>query len=103
MSYSSFTLPAGEYRSAESQIISAVVDGTDGSERELDQWGFLQSCRYLLHDGDTKFCGSFREIVKGGGVERLKLPGKESEFECIRGKMGTLDQRRILVETDSIW
>ena len=101
MSYSSFTLPAGEYRSAESQIISTVVDGTDGSERELDQWGFLQSC--LLHDGDTKFCGSFREIVKGGGVERLKLPGKESEFGCIRGKMDTLDARRILVETDSIW
>src|SRR3974390_1495863 len=27
----------------------------------IDQeWGFLNSCRYVLHDRDTKFCASFR-------------------------------------------
>ena len=30
----------------------------------LEQLGFLQSCRYLLHDCDTKFCDTFRETVK---------------------------------------
>jgi putative transposase len=36
--------------------------------------GSLQSCRYLLHDRDTKYCESFRDIVKAGGVKPLKLP-----------------------------
>ena len=36
--------------------------------------GALRHCRYLLHDRDSKFCASFDSLLKGGGVEPLKLP-----------------------------
>ncbi len=29
-----------------------------------DEWGFLDNCRYLIHDRDTKFCQSFRWFIK---------------------------------------
>jgi putative transposase len=48
----------------------------------MEQLGFLQSCRYLLHDGDPKFCGSFRELVKSGGVEPLKLPARSPNLNA---------------------
>jgi Integrase core domain len=40
----------------------------------MEEWGFLSGCNYLIHDRDTKFCRSFRSIIKSGGVEPLKLP-----------------------------
>ena len=48
----------------------------------LEQLGFLQSRRYLLHDRDTKFCESFREIVKAGGVTSLKLPARSPNLNA---------------------
>ena len=36
--------------------------------------GFLDECRYLLHDRDTKYTQSFRQIIESGGVEPLRLP-----------------------------
>jgi hypothetical protein len=29
---------------------------------------------YLLHDRDTKFCESFREVIESGNVDPLRLP-----------------------------
>ena len=40
----------------------------------MDGWGFLQNCRYLLHDRDTKYTRSFRAILKAGHVTALPLP-----------------------------
>ena len=40
----------------------------------MEGWGFLTGCKYLIHDRDTKFCNSFRGIIKSGGVKPLKLP-----------------------------
>ena len=61
--------------------IAGITDHPDaawmeqiGRNATLEQLGFLHSRRYLLHDRDTKFCQSFREIVKAGGVTPLKLP-----------------------------
>ncbi len=42
----------------------------------MDEWGFLESRRYLIHDRDTKFTDSFRAIVKSSHVEPLKLPAQ---------------------------
>jgi hypothetical protein len=28
----------------------------------MQKWGFLANSRYLLHDRDTKFCMSFRQL-----------------------------------------
>jgi transposase len=40
----------------------------------MEGWGFLRGCRYLLHDRDTKFCASFRELLESGSVKTIRLP-----------------------------
>ena len=48
----------------------------------MDEWGFLQSRRYLIHDRDTKFTDSFRAIVKSGHSEPLKLPARSPNLNA---------------------
>ena len=40
----------------------------------MDEWGFLENRRYLLHDRDSKFCRSFRRIIESGPVTMVPLP-----------------------------
>jgi transposase InsO family protein len=42
----------------------------------MEEWGFLRGCRYLLHDRDTKFCASFRELIESGSVKAMLLPAR---------------------------
>jgi putative transposase len=42
----------------------------------MEEWGCLKGCRYLLHDRDAKFCPSFRELIKTGSVNPLRLPAR---------------------------
>ena len=42
----------------------------------MEEWGFLRDCRYLLHDRDTKFCGTFRELMESGSMETIRLPAR---------------------------
>ena len=44
--------------------------------------GFLESCRYLIHDRDKKFMESFRAIVKSGHVKPLKLPARSPNLNA---------------------
>ena len=48
----------------------------------MDEWGFLENCRYLIHDRDTKFTDSFRAIIKSSGVEPLKLPARSPNLSA---------------------
>ncbi len=48
----------------------------------MEQWGFLESCRYLIHDRDTKFTESFRALVKSSDVEPLKLPARSPNLNA---------------------
>jgi hypothetical protein len=48
----------------------------------MDEWGFLESRRYLIHDRDTKYTDSFRAIVKSGHVEPLKLPARSPNLNA---------------------
>ncbi len=48
----------------------------------MDEWGFLESRRYLIHDRDTKFTESFRAIVKSSDVEPLKLPARSPNLNA---------------------
>jgi hypothetical protein len=48
----------------------------------MDEWGFLEGCRYLIHDRDTKFTDSFRAIVKTGHVKPLKLPARSPNLNA---------------------
>ncbi len=43
----------------------------------MEDEGFFKGRKYLIMDRDTKFCKSFKEILKSAGVESLVLP-KES-------------------------
>jgi putative transposase len=42
----------------------------------MEEWGCLRGCRDLLHDRDAKFCQSFRELIKTGSVNALRLPAR---------------------------
>jgi hypothetical protein len=48
----------------------------------MDEWGYLDECRYLIHDRDTKFTDSFRAIIKSGHVEPLKLPARSPNLNA---------------------
>jgi len=36
--------------------------------------GFLNACRYLVHDRDAKFCAAFDAILKAIDIQAIKLP-----------------------------
>ena len=38
--------------------------------------GFLRTARYLIHDRDRLYTQGFGEILKGGGVQPIRLPWK---------------------------
>src|ERR1700730_18670265 len=42
----------------------------------MEEWGFLRGGRDLLHDRDTKFCASFRELIESGSVKTIRLPAR---------------------------
>ena len=48
----------------------------------MDEWGFLQSRRYLIHDRDTKYCESFRDIIESGDVKTLPLPARSPNLNA---------------------
>ena len=48
----------------------------------MDEWGSLDECRSLLHDRDRKSTHSFRQIIKSGGVEPLRLPPRSPNLNA---------------------
>jgi hypothetical protein len=48
----------------------------------MEEWGFLQQCRYLPHDRDTKYTESFRAIIKTGHVSALRLPAQSPNLNA---------------------
>jgi len=48
----------------------------------MDEWGFIDNCRYLIHDRDTKYCQSFRDIVESSDVRTLPLPARSSNLNA---------------------
>jgi hypothetical protein len=43
----------------------------------LPEVGFLNGCRYLLHDRDTKFCGAFDGILEQSGFRHARVAQRE--------------------------
>jgi hypothetical protein len=68
------------------------VDGEASSQREHEGLGFLAPNRYLLHDGDGKFCSWFREVIGAGQVRTVQLPAGQAQFECLCGTLGTIGE-----------
>jgi putative transposase len=48
----------------------------------MDEWGFLQNCRYLIHDRDTKYTKSFQTIIEAGLVKTVKLPARSPNLNA---------------------
>src|SRR6185436_10087764 len=44
--------------------------------------GFLNGCRYLLHDRDATFCAEFDRGFKAVGIEALKLPPRSPNLNA---------------------
>jgi|ERR1039458_7851313 hypothetical protein len=47
-----------------------------GRNVTMQKWGFLANSRYLLHDRDSKFCPSFRQLIEAGRVKTMPLPAR---------------------------
>jgi putative transposase len=47
-----------------------------------ETWGYLSPCRYVLHDHDTKFCASFRSLLRTGGVRPIRLPARSPNLNA---------------------
>ena len=69
--------------------IGGITDHPDAAAMEqmarnttLEELGCLHPCPYLPHDRDTKFCESFREVLKAGGVKPLKLPARSPNLNA---------------------
>src|SRR6516165_1945833 len=48
----------------------------------MEDTGFLNKQRYLLHDRDSKFCASFPEVIEAGGVKPLALPPRSPNLNA---------------------
>ena len=48
----------------------------------MDEWGFLENRRYLIHDRDTKYCETFRDIIESGDVKTLPLPARSPNLNA---------------------
>ena len=48
----------------------------------FEQWGYLNDCRYVLHDRDTKFCSSFQDTLSAGEVTCLTLPPRSPNLNA---------------------
>ena len=53
-----------------------------GRTATQDTWGYLHSCRYVLHDRDTKFCVAFRSVLASGGVKTIPLPAQNPNLNA---------------------
>ena len=40
----------------------------------MEEWGFLTSGQYLIHDRDGKYCPAFQQIIEAAGITRVPLP-----------------------------
>ena len=47
-----------------------------------ESWGYLNRCRYALHDRDKKFCASFRSALAAAGVKPIMLPAKSPNLNA---------------------
>ena len=47
----------------------------------MEGTGYLNGCRYLLHDRDRKFCREFATTLAAGGVECVPLPARSPNLK----------------------
>ncbi len=73
----------------------------------MTDWGFLEDCRYLIHDRDTKFCKSFRSIIASMGIKPIRLPPRSPKMNSyaerfVRSVKGECLQKMIFFREESL-
>jgi transposase InsO family protein len=48
----------------------------------MEEWGFLASGQYLIHDRDGKYCPAFQQIIDTAGVKRVPLPPRSPNLNA---------------------
>lgn len=48
----------------------------------MEDTGYLNGCRYLLQDRDTKFCSAFRETLAAGGVKCTPISARSPNLNA---------------------
>jgi transposase InsO family protein len=48
----------------------------------MGEEGFLNGCKYLLHDRDGKFCAGFDGVLEAAGLTALKLPPRSPNLNA---------------------
>jgi putative transposase len=48
----------------------------------MEDSGFLIHRKYLLHDRDSKYCSSFRQVIEAGSVKTLALPPRSPNLNA---------------------
>ena len=48
----------------------------------LEELGYLNGCRYVLHDRDATSCGEFPEPLAAGSVKCLRLPPRSPNLSA---------------------
>jgi len=73
----------------------------------MADWGFLSSCKYLIHDRDTKFCKSFQSIIASMGIKPIRLPPQSPKMNSfaerfVRSVKGECLKRLIFFGEESL-
>jgi transposase InsO family protein len=48
----------------------------------MEEWGFLSSGQYLIHDRDGKYCPAFQQLIDATGVTRVPLPARSPNLNA---------------------
>ena len=67
----------GITRHPESQWMQQVARNAS-----MEDSGYLNGCRYLLHDRDQKFCREFQETLAAGGVKCTPIPARSPNLNA---------------------
>jgi putative transposase len=68
----------------------------------MDGWGFLEGCRYLLHDRDKQIYPLISSHHRSRASQDLAAPDPESEPECLRGTLGQVGEGRMSLQADTV-
>jgi hypothetical protein len=71
---------------------------------DIETWGYLNRCRYILHGRDKKFCTSFQFVLSAAGVKPILLPAKSPNLNAyaerwVRRPVEVLSPRRMSILT----
>jgi hypothetical protein len=67
-----------------------------------DSWGYLENRTYVLRDRAAKFCASFRETLRSGGIKPLALPPRSPNLNAFAARAGYAQLSKP-VKADPLW